>query len=325
MMSRNWAAAAVALSCLAVSAAPVAHAADPSAAGEWQPVGTGITGGASGLAVIENGANEGEPIDLVMVRDNKKPGENRIATVQYRHSSPPLVRELPWRGMEEPRDLEAVDAVPGQPGDFVALSSDGTAYHFTLDPDAAMVWGSSPVPGRASGDNYESFALTRQHGRTIAVWATRGSSDAQPAQVRAAEYEPNSGAFGPASGPARFSVPDPLPVDGQEVRHASDIKIHADGTLLLTAASDPNINSGPFASAVYRAGKVTSDTAGRIALELRPKNRLTPLASFNKEVDNRKIEAVACPANSGSGIVGTDDEDQGGSLLLLDICPKPRN
>ncbi|GGZ60768.1 hypothetical protein GCM10010387_63060 [Streptomyces inusitatus] len=325
MMSRNWAVVAVALSSIAVSAAPAAQAADPSAAREWQQVGTGITGGVSGLAVIENGANEGEPVDLVMVRDNKKPGENRVATVRYRHASPPVVRELPWRGLEEPKDLEAVDAVPGQPGDFVALSSDGTAYHFTLDPDAAMVWGSSPVPGRAPGDNYESFALTRQHGRTVAVWATRGSSDAQPAKVRAAVYDPNSGAFGPASGPVLFSVPDPLPVDGQEVRHASDIKIHEDGTVLLTAASDPNINSGPFASAVYRAGKVTSDTAGRIGLQLLPKDRLTALASFSKEVDNRKIEAVACPGNGGPGIVGTDDEDHGGSLLTLDICPNPKN
>ncbi|MFF8959535.1 hypothetical protein [Streptomyces sp. NPDC014894] len=323
MMSRRLAAAAVALVSLAGTAVSVAHAA-PSSAGEWQRVGTGMTGGVSGLAVIENGAGPDEPVDLVMVRDSKKTGENRIATVRYRDGDTPVVRELPWRGMEEPRDLEAVDAVPGQPGDFVALSSDGTAYHFTLDPDAAMAWGSSPVPGRAAGDNYESFALTRQHGRTVAVWATRGSSDAKPAQVRAAVYDPNSGVFGPATGPVAFSVPDPLPVDGQEVRHASDIKVHADGTVLLTAASDPNVNSGPFASAVYRAGRVTTDASGRLRVSLKAKHQLTSLASFSKEVDNRKIEAVACRAGTDTGVVGTDDEDQGGSLLSLDICPKSR-
>lgn len=326
MMSRSWAAAAVALLSLAGSAATVAYASDPApATEEWQRVGTGMTGGVSGIAVIENGARVGDPLDLLMVRDNKNPGENRIATVQYQPSSPPLVRELPWQGMDAPRDLEAVDSVPGQPGDFVALSSDGTAYHFTLDPNAAMVWGSSPVPGRAAGDNYESFALTRQHGRTVAVWATRGSSDGLPALVRAAEYDPNSGVFGPATAPVSFSVPDPLPVDGQEVRHASDIKVHADGTVLLTAASDPNINSGPFASAVYYAGKVTVDAAGRISVGLKTKDQLKAVASFSKDVDNRKIEAVACASNSGTGIVGTDDEEQGGSLLPLDICPRPRS
>ncbi|WP_329026948.1 hypothetical protein [Streptomyces sp. NBC_00690] len=323
MMSRTWAAAAVALLSVAGAAPTAAHALAPSANEHWQPVGTGMTGGVSGLAVIENGTSTEGALDLVMVRDNKNPGENRIATVQYRPASPPVVRELPWRGMDEPRDLEAIDAVPGQPGDFVALSSDGTAYHLTLDPHAAMVWGSSPVPGRAPGDNYESFALTYQHGRTVAVWSTRGSSDAQPAQVRAAVYDPNSGVFGAASGPVAFSVPDPLPVDGQEVRHASDIKIHDDGTVLLTAASDPNINSGPFASAVYRAGRVTVDSAGRIGVSLKSKGQLVPLVTFNKEVDNRKIEAVACSSNSSVGIVGTDDEEQGGSLLPLDICPQP--
>ncbi|MGW6286308.1 hypothetical protein [Streptomyces sp. NPDC055107] len=308
----------------ATTAFPVGSATSASSgASDWQRVGAGMTGGVSGLAVIENGAAPEAPFDLVMVRDNKNTGENRIATVKYHPAGPPVVRELPWSGMAVPKDLEAVDSVPGQSGDFVAFSSDGTAYHFTLDPNAAMVWGSSTVPGRAGGDNYESFALTRQQGRTIAVWATRGSGDGRPAKVRAAEYDPNSGAFGPAVGPVDFSVPDPLPVDGQEVRHASDLKVHADGTVLLTAASDPNINSGPFASAVYRAGTVTVGAAGTIRVKLKSKAQLTPIATFDKNVDNRKIEAVACRSNSETGLVGTDDEEQGGSLLSLDICPSP--
>ncbi|MEO3976616.1 hypothetical protein [Streptomyces sp. CAU 1734] len=332
MMSRRWTAPAVALLSVAATVTTVAYASasppdrpDRSDAREWQRVGTGMTGGVSGLAVIENGADSDDPVDLVMVRDSKNPGEPRVATVRYDYGdSAPVVRELPWLGSAEPRDLEAVDSVPGRPGHYVALTSGGTAFHFTLDRDAARVKGSSPVPGLAAGDNYESFALTRRHGRTIAVWATRGSSDGVPAKVRAAAYDPDSGVFGPATGPVDFLVPDPLPVDGQEVRHASDIKVHADGTLLLTAASDPNVNSGPFASAVYVAGKVTSNASGRIGLELRTRDRLTALASFDKSVDNRKIEAVACRRGSGTAVVGTDDEDQGGSLLpLRKLCPKP--
>ncbi|MFJ9432557.1 hypothetical protein ACIRQY_23260 [Streptomyces sp. NPDC101490] len=331
MTRRRWTiATAVALLALGGSLATTANAsdtADAADASEWQRVGTGMTGGVSGLAVIEKRGGAKKSVDLVMVRDSKKPGESRVATVRYSASGKkaPVVRELPWQGMPEPRDLEAVDSVPGQPGDYVTLTSDGTAYRFTLDPDAAVAWGSSPVPDRAAGDNYESFALTRQHGRTIAVWATRGSSGDKPSLVRAAEYDPNSGTFGPATAPVAFTVPYPLPVDGQEVRHASDIKIHADGTVLLTAASDPNLNSGPFASAVYIAGKVTSDKSGRIRVDLKSKDRLTALASFDKEVDNRKIEAVACRRGSETGIVGTDDEDEGGSLLSLDICPGSRD
>ncbi|MGW1228301.1 hypothetical protein [Streptomyces sp. NPDC001515] len=290
-----------------VSALPSATAASD----DWQRVGTGITGGVSGLALVEGAPAGRGRADAVVVRDNKAEDQSRVASVSLRPGRAPVVRELAWHGAL-PRDLEAVDAVPGRPGHYVALASRGEAYHFVVAGGRATVRrGPVALPGRHEGDNYEALALhLGRSGRTYAVWATRGSGP-QKAVVSAARVRIGADGleFGTVTARQEFSVPFP---DRDEVRHISDLKVRADGTVLVSAASDPNVDDGPFASAVYEAGRFRVNHANDAVLRLDPERSLVPLVRFTRR-DNRKIEAVAALPR-GLGLWGTDDENSGGSL-----------
>ncbi|MFJ6433404.1 hypothetical protein [Streptomyces sp. NPDC091416] len=294
--------------CASLAAAPLSAA----ASGGWQRVGSGLQGGVSGIALVE-GAPAGPGLaDAVVVRDNKGDLESRLATVRLRPGDAPVVTELPWLGVL-PADLEALDAVPGRPGHYIALASRGEAYHVVVADGVATAEDAAVLPGRRDGDNYESFALHRDRsGRTFAVWATRGSG-AQPAVVHAASVRvgPNGLSFGTVSARQEFTVPFP---DQDEVRHISDLKVLDDGTVLVSAASDPNVNDGPFASAVYDAGRLTVNRANDAVLRMRPRHALTPLSRFTRQ-DNRKIEAIAF-LPGGLGLWGTDDENFGGAVAF---------
>ncbi|MEU6117679.1 hypothetical protein ABZ840_24420 [Streptomyces sp. NPDC047117] len=286
----------------------------------WQKVGDGMTGGVSGLAVA--GSEHGR-IDTVVARDNKEAGQVRLSAVRLEHGHAPVVRDLKWAGSEVPKDLESLDTVPGRPGEYTTLSSgDGgkfrpTVYGLKVSGGTATVRWSTPLPGTGNykGDdtqNYEAFAVHRDRatGKDVAVWATRGSNGTA-SQVRTAVLNPSASAakdvFSHVTDPVAFRAPWPAQ---DEVRHISDIKIAADGTVVLSAAQDPNKNSGPFSSAVYEAGRLTADKG-------RPELKLTKPEEVRRytTADNRKIEAVALlPGNRA--LWGTDDEDFGGSVLL---------
>ncbi|MER5280560.1 hypothetical protein ABT025_33160 [Streptomyces sp. NPDC002809] len=296
--------------CASLATTPLSAAAAPDG---WQRVGSGIQGGVSGIALVE-GAPAGRGLaDAVVVRDNKGDRESRLATVRLRPGQAPVVEELPWLGTL-PADLEALDTVPGLPGHYVAVASRGHAYHVVVaDGRATVEHEPVALPGRRDGDNYESFALHRDRsGRTFAVWATRGSGD-QKAVVRAASVRlgANGPEFGMVSARQEFAVPFP---DEDEVRHISDLKVLDDGTVLVSAASDPNVDDGPFASAVYDAGRLTVNPAHDAVLRLKPVWALAPLSRFTKQ-DNRKIEAIAVLPGR-LGLWGTDDENFGGSVTF---------
>lgn len=300
--------AAAAFGAIATVALP-AQAADRP---EWQRIGTDKTGGVSGIAAVQGVSVGRDWADVVVVRDNKNDGENRVTTVRLRQGKAPVTTPLNWNG-PLPKDLEGLDAVPGWRNHYIALASEGTAYHITISGGAAAVQG-QPVslPDRKDGDNYESFALFRAPaGRLFAVWATRGKN-AEKAVVRTAPAAIDKAGFriGAIADTKQFAVPLP---NEDEVRHVSDLKVLRDGTVLVSSASDPNDDNGPFSSAVYKAGKLTLKKHWRPVLRLKPSN-LRPLRRFTKQ-DDRKVEAiVALPG--GQAILGTDDENLGGSVLF---------
>lgn len=314
MIKRRYTAAAAALACTAslfAAQSATARPADPSArsAGHhatpvWQQVGDGITSGISGLAVVPG--SRAARTDLLVARDNKEPGENRLALVRLRPGDRPQVRPLAWRGSRTPADLEALDAVPGRPGEYVALASDGTGYHLRLDAGAgvARVLGTFTVPGAAEDDNYEGFALSAQGHRLVAVWADRGE-DSRPGTLHAARLDLTRRAF---SAPVTAAFRAPYPAE--HVRHVSDLKIGAGGALKVSAASD-NGDDGPFDSALYDAGTVSVDGRGTVRLSVR--NAPEPLGRYA----GHKIEALACLPHSRHGVFGTDDENAGGALRTV--------
>lgn len=295
----------------AVLAATVpAHAVSPEAPlpdVHWQHVGDGITSGISGLAVI--GRRSGA-VDALVIRDNKEPGQNRAALLHRTGSgagATTSVHPLTWPGTA-PADLESVAAIPGRRGQYVALASDGHAYWFSLDGSTVRVRGTFQLPAGSPEANDEGFALTaREGGGLTAVWADRGQ-DERPGTLSAATLDLEAGAFGR---PVSAQVRAPYPTT--DVRHVSDVSVSADGTLTVSSASDPG-NDGPFASAVYRAGHVTTDRDGTVHLTVTASPHA--LATFA----DHKIEALACAPGSHQGLMGTDDENAGGAVATYGFC-----
>lgn len=293
--------------CAALATAP-----PPSGPSDgWQRVGSGTLGGVSGMAPAA-WAPEGHGLaDLVVVRDNSGDRESRAATVRLRAGRAPAVRELPWFGAL-PVGLQAIDAVPGRPGHYVAVTDGGDAFHLVVAHGRATAEG-TPValPGRRDGDSYESFALHRDSsGRTFAVWATRGSGE-RPAVARASSVRVGADGpeFGTVSARQEFAVPYP---DRPGVRHISDLKVLTDGTVMVSSSSGPQEDDGPPTCAVYDAGRLTVNAAHDAVLRLKPRRELTPLSLFT-ERDNRRIEAIAF-LPGGHAVWGTDDGSDGGSL-----------
>ncbi|MFH8404708.1 hypothetical protein ACH4FX_08015 [Streptomyces sp. NPDC018019] len=309
MIRSRYLAAAAALACTVPLLATQSAAARPtSRPAPWQQVGDGITSGVSGIAAVP-GARAGRT-DFLVARDNKKPGENRLAAIRLRPGAPPLVRPLGWKGSEPPADLEALDAVPGRPGEYVALTSAGTGYHLRLAPDAsgARTLGTFTVPGASEDDNYEGFALTTRAHRLVAVWADRGA-DSRPGTLHAAELDLARRTFGtPVT--AAFHAPYPA----EHVRHISDVKISGSGALTVSSASDTG-DDGPFDSALYDAGEVTVDRRGTVRLSVR--RGPVPLGRY----PGHKIEALTCLPHARQGVLGTDDENAGGAVRTMTGAP----
>ncbi|MBT2399651.1 hypothetical protein [Streptomyces sp. ISL-100] len=271
----------------------------------------------SGMAVVEGAPVGRDSADVVVVRDNKDDGQDRVVTVRLRPGKEPVTKALEWEG-PLPKDLEALDAIPGRKNHYIAVASEGTAYHIAVAGDTVTVLGRPvPLPGKVTGDNYESFAVFRHpSGKLTAVWATRGNSE-EKSVVRAAAMTIGQASLriGMPAGTQEFAVPFPTE---DEVRHVSDLKVLPDGTVLIASASDPNTDDGPFSSALYSAGKLSMNRGLQPVLHQK-KGSLTPLRRFTKQ-DDRKIEAVAQLPNKQE-IWGTDDENHGGFVRFDQVRP----
>ncbi|WAL98700.1 hypothetical protein [Streptomyces sp. Je 1-369] len=285
--------------------------------GGWQRIGDDITSGISGLAVTGEAQRHGGT-DAVVVRDNKKPGENRVARLTYRpgadRSTVTRTEALTWAGTPEPIDLEAIEAVPGLRGEYVALASRGLVYHVKVTGHEIQVLDTSPLPAIADGDDYESFALTSRHGKMAAVWADRGAGKKRPATLRAAPFSFNKygeADFGPVT-TARLRAPYPV----GDVRHASDISVTPSGRLVISSASDAG-DDGPFDSAVLNAGNLSVSRTGKVRLSVAKSPDVV------RKFEGVKIEAVECvPDSGGKALLGTDDENAGGSVNSATVCGK---
>jgi hypothetical protein len=103
------------------------------------------------------------------------------------------------------------------------------------------------------------------------------------------------------------------PYPGHAVRHASDLSVTDSGRLLIASASDEG-DDGPFDAAVTDAGSVSLDRSGRVRLTV------AHLPGILRKFSGHKIEAVDCVPGSGTAVLGTDDENAGGSLTTARVC-----
>jgi hypothetical protein len=113
----------------------LAACAESARADSWQFVGEGITSGISGVAIIENQA---EQTEVLVARDNKNENENRIARVKLDKGRVAAVEPLRWSG-EIPPDLESFEVFPGRKGEFIALASSGKGFHVRAEDGQVSV------------------------------------------------------------------------------------------------------------------------------------------------------------------------------------------
>lgn len=283
-------------------------AAPAGAAEEWQRVGTDSHSGVSGIAV--EGRTDDGGVNALIVHDNKNTGEPRLSRVTLREGSASVSR-LTWSGAE-PVDLEAVEAVPGKAGEYVALASRGIVYHITVAGSTATVIDYAPLPAIGEGDEFESFAIISQNGTLAALWADRGEGDKRPATLYAASLS-----FSEWGQPMFGDVVDEryeaeYPTD-EGTRHISDITVTASGRILTSSASDAG-DDGPFDSAVSAAGRVTVSSKGRVRISVAGSPRV--LGTFPQH----KIEALECLPGTGDALLGTDDENLGGYVEQAPLC-----
>ncbi|MFD8013643.1 hypothetical protein [Streptomyces sp. NPDC058955] len=273
------------------------------AAAPWRQVGTDARGGVSGLA------HEGDGATALVVHDNKRAGQPRLSRIAY-GTDPVAVTPLVWEGAE-PVDLEAIEAIPGTPGEYLAVAARGIVYRLKVTGTTATVVEYTPLPAIRPGDDFESFALVARDGRYAALWADRGEGPDRPATLFSAPLtfaswgEPRFGAV------TRRSFTAPYPT-GAGTRHVSDISVTDSGRILVGSAADAG-DDGPFDSAVTDAGQVSLTAAGavRVSLAARP----VPLGTF----PGHKTEAVEC-LPGGAALLGTDDENQGGQIRTAPYC-----
>lgn len=83
-------------------------------------------------------------------------------------------------------DLEAVEAIPGMPGEYLALTGRGIVFRLKVTGSTATVVDYTPLPAIGEGDDFESLALVSRNGRLAALWADRGVGPDRPATLYAA-------------------------------------------------------------------------------------------------------------------------------------------
>jgi hypothetical protein len=280
---------------------------------QWRPVKGGILYGISGMALV---SQKSKVLKLLIAHDNKKAEQGRLAMITMNGKEQPIYSPLDWKSqIKLPVDLEGLTTVPGaNKPTFMAMSSAGNIYHFRLVEALQDEAGNSPVqisiikvfdlPNLPENSNLEAFALQEINEKLIAVWAHRGEA-ADPAVMYWGTMDLASYQITPMG-----SVNVKVPLNADNVRHISDLKVDKAGVVYITSASDTG-NDGPFISAVYVAGAFGWN--GNKFTFVR-NSQLVPLYNY----DYHKIEALELiPGAEGGVIFGTDDENMGSSVYWM--------
>ncbi len=270
-----------------------------SQASTWTKVGETRVLAISGISTeAEN--------QLIVVNDNKLPGEPRIGRVTQKKENVTF-QTLPWPANAEiPIDLEAISEVPDRFGEFIAVASAGKCFHIKVSGDTVTLLSTFPIPGAKPflWNNYEGFRLQKIQGEIVAVWTHRGGFGRE-GLVFVAPFSLSNNNFGPAN-VYKLNVPWPE----SDRRDSSDVAISAQGEVFVSATSDPG-DDGPFLSTIYKIGILKKDISGLWILPNSNKRFLIPI-EIEEQRNSHKIEGLTFLGKTL--IAGSDDENKGGWL-----------
>ncbi|NET89132.1 MAG: hypothetical protein F6K45_13730 [Kamptonema sp. SIO1D9] len=272
----------------------------PATAQTWLPVRGGKNYGISGIALLQQQENTST---FLVVHDNKKSGEPRLAYIITDGKSQPLYFPLNWQNnLELPQDLEAITALPNT-DTFLAATSFGKIYHLRVDltNNQVSILKVFDLPSLPERVNIEGFVVQEINDKLLAIWGHRGENSSPGVLywglLNLADYTINFQDSAPINAP--FSL--------ENVRHISDLKLDSAGILYLTAATD-NGDDGTFDSLAYIGG--VFDIQGE-EITWRENKLLFPISRF----PYHKIEALEIvPGELGGIIFATDDENMGSSI-----------
>ncbi len=286
--------------------------------------------GIGGIAEIESG---GDTSSLFLVIHDHKYNKHTanlsrfgIVVVPTKHETKEKVRYIAvnedWKKFSKKgNDLEAICALPNRKNEFLAIESSyykgdyGRIFHLTVSESRPFVWDvavtdSTLIPGFINETTDLSVeGLSCVANGTDAVHLIIG--------FRSGSTITNSILWDKLNlkqWPKRLVFANTLPfsadISDRYSRDISDLHVDKAGRLWIAASYDIDNDQGPFASAVYLAGRVKSSPAFSVDLLQKP----IKISEFQ----GLKIEALGPPVTP-AGILsyGTDDEVYGGILRQL--------
>ena len=162
-----------------------------------------------------------------------------------------------------------------------------------------------PVPTK----NVEATAVAEVGGTLLFLFAERAEGEGS-SEIRFAELTLDPLRFGAFESAGAFTSPGPT---GPNARPVSALEVDAAGAIYAASAEDPDDDSGPFRSAVYRIGRVGAEN-GRASVSLDAGPTLLAV------LDGLKVESLAVRERQGGSPelwVGVDDENYGGTMRPL--------
>jgi hypothetical protein len=216
-----------------------------------------------------------------------------------------------WQG-EVAQDLESIAEIPGT--NLFILGKGGSPSHrlFLSRYEREKLQIVATIKWREPVEDIEGTAVAKLGDRLIFLYAERAAGKGKT-EIRFAPLSLQPFRLG-SSQAVSFSTLEP---QGKNVRQISAMEVDSVGNIYIASAEDPNVDTGPFRSTVWKIGKIQFDS------QQQPEIILRSLPERLATLDGLKVESLAIREvedNNREIFIGTDDENYGGILRLL-----PRN
>lgn len=272
---------------------------------QWHSLGEQKTLGISGIAPIDSE-------NFLVVHDGKKTEHPRLSIVTWKEDKQPVLKQIDWcNDSAPPIDLEAIAVIPNRSKEYLLLESKGKVTRIQLENNKSCnTIAQFDLPTSTAKSNMEGLALSCFTQKCVLVWAERGD-DKQAAILSWSEFDIDRNIVAkPNKTPYQFNASYP----SVNHRSISDISLDNHGGVWVSSASDPGDN-GPFESALYKLGIFKEKISQIEWLPL--SDNTSPFIKYQNE--NIKIEGISFITQDRL-IMGTDDENMGGKIAILNTA-----
>lgn len=211
-----------------------------------------------------------------------------------------------------PKDVESICAVPGRLREYVMAESgrhedhEMRLFHFEVayrDDGSLLARLRRTINVRGRIENCEGIACTQaSDGSLILLLGDRGGSNENPdGMLYWGPLDLGVDQFTP-TGSVDLRLPESARTP--QARACSDLFLDEGGTLWGSGAFDPDKDSGPFWSVIYKIGRITNDPGSPV--------EIVPAPQVVWRVDGLKVEALAASIIANTSLCfATDDEHYG--------------